>query len=1028
MICPPKRATSVAVKAVIALLATAAVAQERSFHFDIASQPLSQALKTFGQVSGLEIIFTEEVVAGRDAGALKGEYTTEAAIERLLSGTGLIAERSPAGALMIRPAATKKTTTSRDSGDDVEEIMVTAKKPFMDRNVDIVRTANDAQPYYILNNAAIEQSGAANVEDYLKQKLTMNAMPLANSQYATYGQGNISSINLRGLGSNQTLILINGRRTSVSNFTGTANQPDVNSIPLAAVDRIEVLPSSSAAIYGGSAVGGVVNIILKHNYDGAQIKATYENTFETDAAIRKIDLAYGFNFEEGRTNVLLTGSYSDADPMLRGDRPQIARKGIETVLRNYPALLYSNASPFNAGATTNIASANGSPLIFRDGTPLGSSYTNVPANIAPDSPLASLNAGLLANAGSYNLNLPDTSNYYTGSRFYMGSAPTVKSFQASIRRKMTEHIEAFVEFSMGRNSAESGFNSLFTLPVPASSPVNPFQQNLTITMPDPYSAPYYAEIDNRRATVGATMDLPHDWRLQTDYTWNYTEVTFGSTNANTARLNTALATGAINPFVNTQLYPLNLAPYLGRYEYNAPAELNDVGLRAAGPLWHMPAGQPLLAIGLEHRKEGFERGTQWFRYAGFPEDDSDRVILDQEQNTDSIYAELKVPFYSPLNAIPGVRLLDVQIAARMERYSVTTGPTQYYLRGTPAQLATNVPLTKTEIDYSSTNPTIGVRYKPVESLMLRASYGTAFLPPGYTQLAAPIDNPNAAATVLDPLRGNALTNIHPQYGGNPSIKPQESKNWNVGLVFEPDFLEGARLTLEWYRLEQDNVVITPTAQQVVNLESQFPGRVTRAAPAPGETVGAITDVDATLINANEGKTDGFDLTLEYRKRTDLGTFAFFAMATRVGHYWIQNGVGAPLEDIVNELGRGGPAKFKANASISWTLDNVSAGWAMRHFGSYEQYDLGTQAYVLAQGSDRIPSQSYHDLFASYRFEDYDGGRGSSLLNGTEVQFGIKNVFNKVPPFDAYYGVQGYYYSPLGDPRLRSYWVSIAKNF
>lgn len=1024
---------------------------------------LTNALAQFASQSGLQVVYRTELTERMQSQGAEAGLSAEAALQQLLRDTGLryefINERTVAirsakaeaeerkrvsqlesGALADQGNAfrlaqhevgetAQEPQTASDSGD-VQEVLVSGK-PFMDRNVDIVRTVDDAQPYYILDHETLVRSGVGTVEDYLKQRLTMNAMPLSNNQYATFGQGNISSINLRGIGANQTLILINGRRTSVSNFTGTTNQPDVNAIPLSAIDRIEVLPASSAAIYGGSAVGGVINIVLKKDYRGLELKANYENTFDGDAPIRRFDLAYGFKLEGGRTNVMLTGNYSEADALRREDRPQIVAKGISTILRNYPALLYSNTSPFNAGATTNIASSNGSNLTLLDGTSLGSPFTHVPASITPTTADGVLGAGLLANAGTYNLALPDTANYYTGGRFFMGSAPQVKSFQASVRRQMTDDIEAFIEFSNGTNEAESIFNSLFTLPVPSTSPVNPFQQNLTITIPDPYAAPYRASIESRRFTVGMTTDLPHEWRGQADYTWNYTNVMFASTNTNAARLNAALASGEFNPFVNTVLYPLNLNPYRGDYEYNAPAELNDVGVRVSGPLWQMPAGAPVLSVGLEHRKEGFLQGNQWFHYAGYPQDDSYRLILNQDQKTDSIYAELKLPFVSAANSMPGVRELDVQIAARTEKYSVTTGPVQRYLTGTPAQLASNPPPGETEVDYTSTNPTIAIRYRPIDSLMFRASYGTAFLAPGYTQLAAPIDNPNAAATVLDPRRGNALTNVRPISGGNPDIQPQESKNWNVGLVFEPQSLEGRlRLSLEWFRLEQENVVVTPTPQQMVDLESQFPNRITRAAPAPGETIGAITVVNATLINANRGDTEGFDATAQYRVPTDSwGTFTFFAMGTLVDGYRIQTSVVAPLEDIVNELGRGGPLKFKANAMVGWERGPWSAGWAMRYFGSYKQYDFGTQAYLLAQGHDHIPSQSYHDVFASYRFDQAAAGSGRSrLLEGLEVQLGIKNAFDKVPPFDAYYGVQGYYYSPLGDPRLRSYWVALKKAF
>jgi len=179
----------------------------------------------------------------------------------------LSAQTSPA------PAAGKEET-----GNPVklETVNVTAKKPFTDGNMDIVRTIDDAQPYYILGSQLIEQSGAVNIDDFLKQRLSVNTTARSNAQTLPNFLGNNSSVNLRGLGATQTLILINGRRTAANAVNGALRQPNLSNIPLAAIDRIEVLPSSSAAIYGGSAVGGVVNVVLKHNYSGGEVRGTYD--------------------------------------------------------------------------------------------------------------------------------------------------------------------------------------------------------------------------------------------------------------------------------------------------------------------------------------------------------------------------------------------------------------------------------------------------------------------------------------------------------------------------------------------------------------------------------------------------------------------------------------------------------------------------------------------------------------------------------------------------------------------------------
>src|SRR5262249_21909442 len=163
-------------------------------------------------------------------------------------------------------------------------------------NTDIARSRDDAQPYVVFDRETIERSGATTVEDFLKQRLTMNTTAFTSSMNGNT-IGSPSSINLRGLGATSTLVLIDGHRSAgVIAFFGSPRQADTNSIPVGAIERIEVLPTTASGIYGGSAVGGVVNIILRRDYSGAEVKLTYENTFASDVTGRRVDFGSGLNF------------------------------------------------------------------------------------------------------------------------------------------------------------------------------------------------------------------------------------------------------------------------------------------------------------------------------------------------------------------------------------------------------------------------------------------------------------------------------------------------------------------------------------------------------------------------------------------------------------------------------------------------------------------------------------------------------------------------------------------------------------
>jgi iron complex outermembrane receptor protein len=238
-------------------------------------------------------------------------------------------------------------------------------------NVDVKRTEDDVQPYTIFDSQTLEQSGATDVEEFLKQRLTMNTSFQTNSQVYAGFNGNTSSINLRGLGANETLVLVDGRR-SAGVFTisgvGGLGQPDINGIPLSAIERIEVLPSSASAIYGGAAVGGVVNIILKKNFNGGDIAAKYENVTQGSAPLRTISGTYGFSLEGDTTHVMLSGHLSDGEPLTLGDRLALLQRGMSTIQRNVPGYFYAPGNPF-PGASPNISSVDNVIVPVPAGTP-----------------------------------------------------------------------------------------------------------------------------------------------------------------------------------------------------------------------------------------------------------------------------------------------------------------------------------------------------------------------------------------------------------------------------------------------------------------------------------------------------------------------------------------------------------------------------------------------------------------------------------------------------------------------------------
>src|SRR6266853_1427642 len=338
---------------------------------NIPAQGLRSALQTLSKEREFQVVFRTDLVGDARTSGAVGDLTLDEALKQLLTGTGLTYRYLDDKTVTILPvkaqeqngvstnaqvegsggatSADKEGKKSSSDGfrvvqadqgqaqgastvesersttgdsDKLEEVTVKLPEILVKgsriMNVDVKRTEDDVQPYYILDSKQIQQSGATNVEEFLKQRLTMNTTIRSNSQaYPGFSiAGSTSSVNLRGLGSNETLILINGRRSAGVSIQGTTNQPDINGIPLSAIERIEVLPSSASAIYGGAAVGGVVNIILKKNFKGGEFNATYENTTQSNAPLRSVNATYGVSLGDGKTRVMVTGHYSDGEILL----------------------------------------------------------------------------------------------------------------------------------------------------------------------------------------------------------------------------------------------------------------------------------------------------------------------------------------------------------------------------------------------------------------------------------------------------------------------------------------------------------------------------------------------------------------------------------------------------------------------------------------------------------------------------------------------------------------------------------------
>jgi outer membrane receptor protein involved in Fe transport len=1003
---------------------------EEIHRFEVAKGEASAAIHDLGTQAGLQILVAGDRLQGRKLNAVSGQLSTEQALMSLLDGSGLthryVGERSVA--LLETPAE------SREAADDsslteftptlrVPEVLVVGSRML---NTDIPRTIDDPQPYVIFNREVIEQSGAVDVNDFLKNRLTMNSAGASAAQSGN-SAGAISGVNLRGLGENQTLILIDGRRAAKTSTGFTPGQADLNTIPLAAIERIEVLPTTASAIYGGAATGGVVNIILRRDYQGLETSVTYDNSFDGDASKRRVDFAGGMNFLEGRTNVLLSGSYSDANHLQVKDRDFLI-DGRRRQLANNPAVVASRAFPF-AGATANIVSANGQPLVLDNGTPLGSTYTSASegyAGVASDG-----GAALLANAGQYNL------GFNAGAQFGVAEgnaslvpASSVKAFSGTLRHEFSSKLRAFVEASVSENTSRSHASVAAYGTLSANSPVNPFQQPITIIgSTEQFNGMSDAKSAYERFGTGLIYRLPGDWTASLDYTYTEAEISYRGSAYVTPAFAAAMAAGTLDITRDLDAAGVDLSVYTQGLEVlGTPIKstTKNPALRLSGPIGTMWAGSPQLSLLLEQQDLEFGAGEQVVlggTYAAF--------FPERTQNVDSAYVEMRVPLVAAKNDVPWVRELELQLAARWDRYQSRNA--NYVLRTIPGTID---PPQYFENDVDDVNPLVAFRYRPNTSIALRASYGTGFIPPEINQLTAPLTS-SSTGIYIDPRRGNTgpVGSYQLSTGGNPDLQPESSISWSVGLILTPTWVDGLRLSVDYTNIKKEDNITSLTAQQLIDNESSFPGRITRGANLPADPAGwagPITAIDRTSINSAWAQIETYDLQLDYAlPRTRVGRFSVFALATWLETFDTQLVATLPALDQAGVAGSVAiPVEFKANAGITWSSDRWTLGWTSRYIDSYYVANptaASSAVTFLSQGNGgKVKSQIYHDLFGKISFSSDAGGVLGRVLDGLEVQAGVRNVFNKSPPYDVSNGFQ--YYSFLADPRLATYYITLKQSF
>ena len=911
--------------------------------------------------------------------------------------------------------ATSSSVVANQNVETLETITLSAEKQMKDNyrgggNMDIPRTEDDIQPYTVINSETIENSGATNVSEVLNKVLTTNtSTPNRSGSGFT---GTTSQINLRGLGANHTLVLINGRRSAGMGNRGTAelsDQPNLDNIPLSAIDRIEVLPTSASAIYGSSAIGGVINVILKKDYIGSEVNLKYQNTIDDKQPVKSLNLVTGFSLEDGRTQVMFTASKEDQDELTQSEMDW-RTIGRNLRLKNNPNLIYGAKNP-PSGHLTNINTADGSELIPNS----GSSIAHIPKGWNGD--IQQLGAG-------YALDLADGMSAWSGDTPLITESKS-EYYGISINRDFTDKLNAYIEGSYAEEKAKhhTSPHGYGTVNFKANNPVNPFGKEVNVTFPVKWDsmgekAHRITENKTKRLAVGFTYDIHPEWVLSADYAWSRANILInyprkGSYNPNALAWTSDLKNGDIDLFQDLTSVDTNLFDLYWNYpKTQTQSTLNDFALRAAGSLYNWYAGDIKLATGLEYRKidtEGFADHQHV--------DNPWRKPTERHMNAGSLYGELNIPFISPEMEIPWIKHFDMQLAGRYERFDVKAR-TPIYVENKITQYKSTLTGydVQEKVTYDDFTPTIGFSLAPNDQVMLRASYSEGFITPDLTSLAESTLGTSSSTTLTDPVTGEILSEYNSISGGNPSLTPESSKSWNFGIVFTPEMISGLRLSVDYFNIKKKNNITTPTAEYLLANEAQFPNKIQR------DENGKILSIDTTPFNALGLKTEGFDTNLRYSFDSFVGQSQLGIGYTYTSKYEEQKSLTSDWESRLGGSASGDPIRHRANASfVLQPTDQWSFGWATQYYGHYNITDENAILSQTGTKSDklRINGEFFHDVFARYTLNT------PSLKNSkTEVTFGINNLFDTATLDMS----DSDYISRYTDPLGRNYYLNLKMSF
>lgn len=914
--------------------ATRATAQT----YDQPAQALGPALALVARASGREIVAPTQLVTGRTAPALKGRYTPDQAFAALLAGSRL--RLAPVGDMLVLQSAETVGESQPTDAELLSEVLVTGTR--------IRGAAPVGSNLVTISRDDIEASGYATTQQIV-QAIPQNFGGGANETTYSYNNRNNalnnvalgSSVSLRGLGAESTLILINGSRPAMGGIGGLF--ADVSMIPSSALQRVEVLPDGASALYGSDAVGGVVNFIMRDRFEGLETRL---RVGAADGAFTE----YQASAVAGRTwsggHVTLAYEFYDRGRLSAADR-DFAREDLRAFGGVDNRRTYGSPGTLVAGGRTFAIPAGQNGV--------------------------GLTAGQLV-AGTAN---------YVDQQVGVDILPAQRRHSAYLSADQDLGAETkvfgrllYADRTYDRRYVDSAFLRSVTVPVSNPFYVDPIGTRAPVAVQYDFGADLDVGRNRGRAQaynadVGLTRQFGA-WSGTADLGYGRQRDSWFMTDINTAKLAVAVAStdraSAYNLFGGPGSNSPSVVDSVRGWDGGRTVfEIWSAALRLDGPLFALPAGTARLAVGAEGRSEEFKLVQKSFYNTLTP---NERITpYPGARRISAAYAELRVPLLSEAIAWSGGQTLDLSLAGRVERYS-DVGDTA--------------------------NPKVGLDWRPTRSLTVRASYGTSFRAPSVQDLrsGASVTSYQTAA-LPDAASSTGTSKALVLIGNVPDIGPENATTWSAGFDYRsralPDLVVKATYFDVDYRDRLANVqanvfsiltnrtfyasLITDKPSATL-LAPYFASPYFRNSPNYAMADVAVV-VDVRNRNLSTVKSRGLDVEVGYGHSLAGGRLEMGLAGTYIFDLRQRITDTSPVADMVGNIGT--PVDLRLRGRLSYSKGPWAAGAFVNYVGGYTNQ--------LVTPNKPVSSWTTVDARLAYRWPQ-----------GTTVSLSASNLFDRDPPF------------------------------